>query len=278
MFKVLFSTLLGMTLFLSQAIADDAAPWERDDGFYETTTLQGKAIPCHEECKGEGICKESVVIKEISVETDPSLEEPPPEELPPIEEETKASKTPSSFSMQSLDHVVRRHAEQLKKITRLHWYGAKGINDRHVNNISIAYECYHALTVEQVRKLFVYTVETLLKAINSMGEDHPQLAHYPFNYRDLQVAIRFDNFFGQHVDRQYVKMMRMKKGIVEYHSFSCGQEEHGKKCCKRKERYPDSVDAVKLDLEYADRFRRIEERRTSGTLVDEAFPFTGVFK
>lgn len=285
MSRIFVSILFAMALFVAGYSAEesDTAPWEVHDGFYPEQSENPECCrPCAEEeenCGQEEMGDESVS-KEGSEETNEGFSEEegsiPVEETAteewPIEELSAAQVIP----LDDLDHIIRRHAEQLTKISRLHWVGAKGINREKTDHVFVAYECYHALTVEQVRKLFVYATETLLKAINSLGITHPQLGHYPFVPDDLTVRIKFDNFFGQYVDRQYVKEVEMENSIVEYHSFSCGQ--YGKKCCSRKERYSDSVDQVRLNLQYADRFRQIKGERDVGTLLDQTIPFQGIFE
>jgi len=281
-----FFIIASVVLLYAAEPNDTTAPWERDDSFYSNVTKENFPSPEEEivpppeqksnevqvvgdqETQSLKVCKNCDKEEKEFMEEFDSTEESADEGME--KHELEAIYPPSLYM------IVLRHAEKLKRQARLHWMGSRGLRKSRVGKFFLAYECYHPLDIEQARKLLVYAVESLLKTINAGDVPHPQLKHYPLTSQDIDVEIRFDTFFGEYVDRQYVELCEMKNNLVTYYSFSC-QTAFGK-CCHRYERYPDAVNAVRVNLELWGTDCDIKCQRDQGVAIDEAIPFDRIFK
>lgn len=281
----MYKTLLPLLLvvgFMGSLMArekDTTAPWERNDGFYDNTNprrQKSAAMADEDPFFSPDVATRDNDIAQGEV---PAQGESPAQMLEEEEPETAVQKKTSVMEEvaarrpMDLDDVIRHHAEILKKESRLHWKGSRGTEPKGVNMFSVYYECYHAMTVEEARKLLVYATESLLKTINDLPEPPPQLGHWPLEPQDIDVRICFDNFYGQYLDRQYVKDVTKRGLQVHYSSFSCLK--YGK-CLIRNETYKDAYMAVKFNLELENTELSLDARRTEGEGVVKVIPFDNI--
>jgi hypothetical protein len=164
-----------------------------------------------------------------------------------VEHMLQQRKPPQGMS-ETIDQITRRFALKAKMEKRLFWMQSKGINAWPLNKLFLSWEHYHARDIDEARRLLVWIVQGITAAINMDGWRHPALGHYPLDAYDLTIEIRFDNFFGEFIDRQYVQWVRMHKGLICYQAYNCWYNQHGL-CWTRRERWDQAAFQVQIEKE-----------------------------
>jgi hypothetical protein len=207
--------------------------------------------------------------------TDSERPEKGPKRLPPVSKDTTLFAHDigdEHLDPPPVDFILRNHAKNLKKATGLKWISSRGADKHPVDHISLVYEAYNIVDIDEAQQLLVYTVETLLEELNNdFRFPNPELKDEILTANDLSVTILFDSFFGRFVDHQYVAKLRMDKGEVVYHAYNCYYKKKNESTCceKRNETYTQSLDSVLIARDLGE--LKIDALRTPSLKVFPSF-------
>ena len=87
------------------------------------------------------------------------------------------------------DKITAEVAKEIKEETGLSLIGTGGGMMRQIHTLSMSFQCYNPLTIEQARELLIYCSEKYLNKINSSEQIRPYLQNYPFKAKDIGVGI-----------------------------------------------------------------------------------------
>lgn len=88
-----------------------------------------------------------------------------------------------------------------------------------VKGYDLHYEAKKNLHVSEVRKLYVNTMENLLKKINNDPILRPYLHTYPFTIENVSIMISFHTSAGKSVSSQYVALVSCLNGNIFYRNY-----------------------------------------------------------
>ncbi|MDP1880397.1 MAG: hypothetical protein Q8K60_05610 [Parachlamydiaceae bacterium] len=91
--------------------------------------------------------------------------------------------------------------------------------DDYITQIVLRYSSQRLLTVYDARQVMVELVEEFLSRINNNSIISFELNRYPFTYKDLDVKINFESYFGRYIDELYVGTAWLHNGCLLFYAF-----------------------------------------------------------
>lgn len=91
------------------------------------------------------------------------------------------------------DKVTDKTAFKLKKEKGLHLFGIGGQMMGDIQLMSMSFQFFQELTLQEARKLLVSTIQEYLSEINSDKELRPYLHSYPFTEKNITIKIFIQN-------------------------------------------------------------------------------------
>ena len=120
---------------------------------------------------------------------------------------------------EELSRIVINFSTKMKIEKHLELEDSWAAYDDYITKVCLRYTSQRLLTVYDARLLMVELVEEILYRLNNNSIISFELDHFPFTARDLDVKIDFESFYGRYIDEQYVGMMWLQAGCVDYYAF-----------------------------------------------------------
>ncbi|NGX64035.1 MAG: hypothetical protein KR126chlam6_01459 [Candidatus Anoxychlamydiales bacterium] len=89
------------------------------------------------------------------------------------------------------DEVIKKTANALKSEKGLYMIGHGGELMYDVKKLAISFVCNYEINMKEGRELIVYSVHKFLSNINSNEQIRPYLNEFPFQVKDIDIAISF---------------------------------------------------------------------------------------
>jgi hypothetical protein len=121
-----------------------------------------------------------------------------------------------------VDEVTTETAYQLMREDQLYIIGTGGGLMREIHRISMDFQCLQEMDLMQAREVLVSALEKYLSNINNSDKVRPYLHNYPFQIKDIEIAIFFMK--PNRDDRPFntIRVASASRGRLEY-------DAHGKK-------------------------------------------------
>lgn len=103
------------------------------------------------------------------------------------------------------------------------------------------------LTVEEARKLILPIAIEYLKAFNSNEEIRPYLLNYPFNSKNLHIAVFFNDLQGYEYWYPDLSVVSVSHGNILYYGFNKSTDTNSDKW-EYKETFEEGVERLKQQL------------------------------
>jgi hypothetical protein len=120
---------------------------------------------------------------------------------------------------EELSRIVINFSTKMKIEKHLELEDSWAAYDDYITKICLQYTSQRLLTVYDARLLMVELVEELLYRLNNNTIISFELDHFPFTARDLDVKISFESFYGRYIDEQYVGLVWLQAGCVDFYAF-----------------------------------------------------------
>lgn len=119
--------------------------------------------------------------------------------------------------------IIRECSKDLKKDQGLYLIGSGGQMAYDIKTIAVHYQCFHALNVEETRKLFVQVTENYISKVNFDANIRPFLHNFPFRFDNMDIMIGFDDSKGGHCGDGSVALVFLSKRTNEivYEGYNC---------------------------------------------------------
>ncbi len=134
--------------------------------------------------------------------------DPPPE----MEEEIPYAPTKQSLATQVRNHTILELRE--KKDLRACGIGS-GMMDQ-IRMLAISFFYYNEVDIEQARDLLMTAGTVFLRHVNANEKIRPYLQNYPFEPKNIQIAIFLMKPDGTEPDAGQLTIISMHKGILAY--------------------------------------------------------------
>ena len=115
-----------------------------------------------------------------------------------------------------VNEIIAKTARHLKKEKGLQPCGTGAQMMDEVKMLALSFDYNKPLEIEEGRKLIVYAVETFVSMINSDERIHPYLYNYPFEPKNVEVAIFIKNPDRSSIEPEKLCLISVIKGILEY--------------------------------------------------------------
>lgn len=120
---------------------------------------------------------------------------------------------------EELSRIVINFSTKMKVYKHLELEDSWASYDDYVTKLCLRYTSQRLLTVYDARLLMVELVEDLLNRLNNNQIISFELDHFPFTANDLDVRIDFESFHGRYIDEQYVGLVWLQAGCVDFYAF-----------------------------------------------------------
>lgn len=127
-----------------------------------------------------------------------------------------------------VDKIVARYLKDIKKNYGIYVCGTGGGSLGEVNLVGLHLECYQRLSVLQARLLFLDCVEDLLKRINSNRTLRPNLQNYPFDTKNLDFMLAFQDKNGRKFPEDSVALVFIANETIFYNTFDLNGKQYKK--------------------------------------------------
>lgn len=120
---------------------------------------------------------------------------------------------------EELSSIIINFSTKMKIEKHLELEDSWAAYDDYITKICLQYTSQRLLTVYDARLLMVELVEDLLYRLNNNSIVSFELNRFPFTARDLDVKITFESFYGRYIDEQYVGLVWLQAGCVDFYAF-----------------------------------------------------------
>lgn len=114
------------------------------------------------------------------------------------------------------NQVINKTLLQLKKEKELYPFGTgAGMKDQ-IRMLALSFLYYKEVGIEQARELLIAAGTTFLDNINNKKEIRPFLQNYPFNPKNIEIAIFLKNQDGSELESGKLTIVSMTDGVLKY--------------------------------------------------------------
>ncbi|MBI3259664.1 MAG: hypothetical protein HYZ54_09350 [Ignavibacteriae bacterium] len=113
--------------------------------------------------------------------------------------------------------ITANVAKKLKEEHDLHLVGIGGRMMYSVEMMSMRFDYYHQITLEEARKLLVIAIKEYLSAINSDEKIRPYLKEYPFTAKNVEIGIFILQSNGSKVPPDKIYYISNMDDILSYY-------------------------------------------------------------
>ncbi|QVL57784.1 MAG: hypothetical protein KFB93_01535 [Simkaniaceae bacterium] len=124
----------------------------------------------------------------------------------------------SLYSSQELlvNKVSREIADELSNRHKIYFSGSGGDINEKIKKLSLSFNCFRELKLEEARGLLINCAEMYLKEINSNNELKEYLHARPFTAKDIELTIYIFNADGRNLDIDHLCVAGTVYGEVQY--------------------------------------------------------------
>ncbi len=87
-----------------------------------------------------------------------------------------------------------------------------------IHQVSVHYISPQHITINQVRKIFINSVQNLICLINQNKKIRPYLVYYPFNEKNIKLSLAFENK-SKYYDPPYIAFVFLVKNKIYYNYY-----------------------------------------------------------
>ena len=124
---------------------------------------------------------------------------------------------PPPYNKSEIAHqIIFRTAKRLSREMELIpiGFGAQMMDE--VKMLKIAFQCRRPIDIEEGRKMLVYAANEFLREINSDEKIRPYLGIYPFQPKNVEIAIFLQHPDGSDTNTDELAVIVMRDGLLQY--------------------------------------------------------------
>ncbi|MFT4553153.1 MAG: hypothetical protein ACI9S8_001789 [Chlamydiales bacterium] len=121
--------------------------------------------------------------------------------------------------IQMANRITNSYNRTLKKNHGLQVIGSGGAMMDNVKKINLHYTAYKRLSIQEARTLYIEVIEGLLEKVNTDDKLRPFLHNYPFEIKNLDISIRFEDSPGTRVPEDYVAFIFNNKDEIVFSAY-----------------------------------------------------------
>lgn len=140
------------------------------------------------------------------------------------------------------NEITLKVAHQLKKEKGLVPIGTGGGMMNQIWMLSLSFNYYRPVTIEEGRELLIAVLDCYADAVNSDARIHPYLKNYPFRTSNFEIFIFLKDPSGAKVSQGDLSILSSRKNILEYEFYEPGT---GRLKVRHKETYAEALDKMK---------------------------------
>ncbi len=143
--------------------------------------------------------------------------------------------------VQLAHEITDKTAKKLEKKKGLVLVGTGGGMMNDIQMMMMGFSFYEVVSIEEARKLLIYSVELYLKRINTNEEIRPHLHDDPFTEKNVEIVIYFHDSKGYDVPKNNINIAAARDGSLIY--YIDAPDTHGLKTIHR-ESYKEALNIV----------------------------------
>lgn len=120
---------------------------------------------------------------------------------------------------EELSRLVIYFSKKMETENHLFLEDSYATYDESIEQIVLKYSSQRLLTFCEARLLIVELVEEFLYRLNNNTVLGFEVEEFPFTAKHLDVRINFESYYGKYSDEQYIGLIWLQNGCVNYFSF-----------------------------------------------------------